>query len=139
MPAKTRKVLDSFALLAFVRDEPAAEQVEALLRRARVEDRPLLINEINLGECYYILAKEDSVTIAEGFLRRVQTQPIQTVGNRLAEVLDAARIKARFPISYADAFVVATAQRANAAVITGDPEFRAVSHLVDIDWLPQAV
>jgi ribonuclease VapC len=49
--------------------------------------------------------------------------------------LEAARIKARFPISYADAFAVATAIRMGAAILTADTEFRAVEHLVPIDWL----
>jgi ribonuclease VapC len=53
----------------------------------------------------------------------------------LADVLEAARTKARFPIAYADALAVATAIRMNAALVTGDPEFQAVSHLIEIDWL----
>jgi len=30
---------------------------------------------------------------------------------------------------------VATARRENAAIVTGDPEFAKVEHLVHIDWL----
>jgi ribonuclease VapC len=37
-------------------------------------------------------------------------------------VLEAARLKARFPISYADAFAVATARAEGGPVLTGDPE-----------------
>ena len=50
-------------------------------------------------------------------------------------MLEAAKVKAQFPLSYADAFVVATAQRSQAIVVTGDPEFRAVSHLIEVLWL----
>jgi len=39
-----------------------------------------------------------------------------------------------FPMAYADALSVATAIRAEAAVVTGDPEFRQVEHFVAIDW-----
>ncbi len=49
--------------------------------------------------------------------------------------LEAAKIKADFPMAYADAFAVATAVRENATVVTGDPEFAMVEHLVKIDWL----
>jgi len=38
-------------------------------------------------------------------------------------------------MSYADAFAVATARRENAAIVTGDPQFAKVEHLVHIDWL----
>jgi predicted nucleic acid-binding protein len=37
--------------------------------------------------------------------------------------------------SYADAFCIATAQRLNATVLTGDPEFKSVEHLIKIRWL----
>ena len=50
-------------------------------------------------------------------------------------VLAAAEIKAKYPIAYADAFIVATAIRESARVITGDPEFKTVAHLIEIDWL----
>jgi ribonuclease VapC len=57
------------------------------------------------------------------------------VSNSFTDVLEAARIKARLPISYADAFAVATAQRERAVIVTGDPEFRKVEHLVTVKWL----
>ena len=41
-------------------------------------------------------------------------------------MLAAARIKARFPISYAGAFAIAAARELDCPVITGDPEFRRV-------------
>jgi ribonuclease VapC len=50
-------------------------------------------------------------------------------------IKEAAKIKSRYPLSYADAFAVATALRENASVITGDPEFKRVEGLVAIDWL----
>ncbi len=48
---------------------------------------------------------------------------------------EASKIKARYPISYADCFAVATALRENATIVTGDPEFKTVQKLVEIDWL----
>jgi ribonuclease VapC len=50
-------------------------------------------------------------------------------------VLEAARLKGRFLVSYADAFALATAIRMNAVIVTGDPEFRRVEHLVTVNWL----
>jgi predicted nucleic acid-binding protein len=45
----------------------------------------------------------------------------------------AARIKARHPLAYADAFAVATAAAHNAVLLTGDPEItkRAVGCRVE--------
>jgi ribonuclease VapC len=50
----------------------------------------------------------------------------------------AAHIKARHPVSYADAFAVALAQEYGATVVTGDPEVRAVESLINVDWLPRS-
>jgi predicted nucleic acid-binding protein len=47
-------------------------------------------------------------------------------------VISAAKIKARYALSFADCFAVATAQGENAVVLTGDPEFKNVAELVEI-------
>jgi ribonuclease VapC len=52
-----------------------------------------------------------------------------------ALALGAAKIKADFPMAFADAIAVAIAQREGATIVTGDREFAKVEHLVTIDWL----
>jgi len=133
--ASRRSLLDSYALYAFLNKERGLEKVKDLLATARRAQEPLLMNEINIGEVYYLISRRQSQERAEHFLKHLQSLPIEAVPNSLADVLEAARIKARFPLSYADAFVVATALRTNAVVVTGDPEFEAVADLVPIDWL----
>jgi len=122
-------------MLAFLNRESGFEKVRALLQEAERSKGPLVMNEINIGEVYYMTAKDRSMELAEEFLHRLETLPIQPVSNSFPDILEAARIKAQFPISYADAFVVATAMRMNAVVVTGDPEFRRVERLVTINWL----
>ena len=56
-------------------------------------------------------------------------------GDRLL-VFEAAHVKARYPVSYADAFSVALARRNRGRVLTGDPEFKAVECEVRVHWLP---
>ena len=53
------KVLDSFALLAYFRDEPGAEAVENLLVAASRKDTPLLMTEVNYAEVKYCLIKKN--------------------------------------------------------------------------------
>ena len=132
---KSGSLLDSFALLAYLKREGGFESVSNLLRSARARREPLLMNEVNIGEVYYSLAKSGSIARAEAFLKRLHTLPIQPLPNTLAQVLDAARLKAQFPISYADAFAVATAQRENATLVTGDRELHAIENLVHILWI----
>jgi ribonuclease VapC len=132
---KKARLLDSFALMAFFGRESGFETVRALLREAEASGQPTLMNEINVGEVYYLAAKERSPEKAEEFLRILETLPIHVLGNTFPQVLDAARLKARLPVSYADAFALSTAIREEAALVTGDPEFRAVGNLVEILWL----
>ena len=89
-----------------------------------------------LRETYYILAKERGLEIADYFLQNILgALPIKPLSNSFSEVIEAAKIKAQYPISYADALVVATALRERIPVLTGDPEFEKVKHLIEIEWL----
>ena len=104
------KVLDAWALLAWVQDErPAAGKVQKMLDESEAGSLELAINVLNLGEVYYRLAKTKGENHSQAFLRDFKNMPVLTlsVSNRL--VFEAARLKARHPISYADAFALATA------------------------------
>lgn len=46
----------------------------------------------------------------------------------------AAEIKREHPVSYADAFCVATAARVRGTILTSDPAFRSVEHVVNVRW-----
>ncbi len=49
-------------------------------------------------------------------------------------IFQAAEYKAEFSISYADCFALAAAIKQKAAIVTGDPEFKKVEHIVEIVW-----
>ena len=128
-----RRVLDSFALLAYLKMEGKFSKVKSHLIS---QDSTLLMNEINIGETYYILARERSSEKADYFITAIlPSLPIRHVSNTFQDVLEAARIKAVYSISFADCFAVATAIREKAVVMTGDPEFKKVAHLIEIDWV----
>lgn len=130
---KRKSLIDSFALLAYLKQENNYTKVANLLSS---KENQLLMNEINIGETFYILARERGLDKAEYFINAVLPNlPITKIGNTLPEVIDAAKIKAQYPISYADCFAVATAIRERAVIITGDPDFKFVEKLVKIDWL----
>lgn len=132
---RKRSLLDSFAVLAWIQDEPGAERVEALLTRARRRNTPLLLSVINLGEVYYRLARQHGHRFAEGIVRQLEVLPLQFYPCDQGLALEAARIKADYPIAYADALAVAVALKESAVVVTGDQDFRQVEHLIAIDWL----
>lgn len=131
---KTR-LLDSFAILAWLQNEPGADRVEALLTQAQRRKTFLLLNVINLGEVYYRLARQHGHPLAHTIIRQLETVPIRLYPCDHDLAIEAAKIKADYPMAYADAFAVATALKEHAVIITGDPEFHQVEHLVTIDWL----
>lgn len=131
-----KKLLDSFALLAYLNKESDFEKVKDVLAKAQESGSSVLMNEINVGETYYIIFRKRGVEKADYFLDTVLAAlPIVAVPNNLEHVIEAARIKAEYPLSFSDCFAVATALRERAIVLTGDPEFRTVEHLVEIEWL----
>jgi ribonuclease VapC len=130
----SRYVFDSFAILAYVQDEPGGTYVAELLR-GRDE---CLMSVVNIGEVYYATAKKFDMDTATNVLDDVLRLPIQFVTTGLSMALSAARIKAQYPLSYADAFVAALAQRYDAAIVTGDPEFERLERddVARVEWLP---
>lgn len=130
---KKKSLIDSFALLAYLKQESNYQKVEDLLSSKETQ---LFMNDINIGETFYILARERGLDKAEYFINAILPNlPITKMGNTLTEVIHAAKIKAQYSFSYADCFAVATAIREKAVIITGDPDFKQVEKIVKIDWL----
>jgi predicted nucleic acid-binding protein len=109
-------VLDSWALLAYLKDEPAAARIET-----EWVDQGAAISSINLGEVLCIRMRasgEDSArTDVETIRRR-----LSVIEPDWPMVTAAATIKAAGGLSYADAFCIATALDLGAPLWTGDPE-----------------
>jgi predicted nucleic acid-binding protein len=123
MSAGNAAVVDSWAILAFLRaEEPGAAAMRRYLRRAQSGNLRLLLNVVNLGEVYYRLLQLTDEAQADARLVQVKALPIDIVPARESLVLEAARVKAMHPLSYADAFAVATGRMEKAPIITGDPE-----------------
>jgi predicted nucleic acid-binding protein len=134
MPSvKKRRVFDSFALLAYLKKEEQFEKVKNLLSE---KDPQIFINDINIGEVYYILARERGRDAADFFSHVIfPSLPIRGVENSFQDVIEAAKIKAEFAISFADCFAAMTAKKEHAVLLTGDPDFRELENLIEIEWL----
>lgn len=116
-------VADSWAALAwFRREEPASTVVRRYLTRAHAGHLVLKMNLINVGELSYRLIQLRGEEEAELKLSLFRKLPIEFVQAKESLILEAAKLKARFPLSYADAFAVATARQERASLLTGDPE-----------------
>lgn len=130
---KTRKVLDAYALLAYLKGEGGHRRVKEMLASG---DSELLINAVNAGEVFYTLARARCVREAEYFLSVILPGlPITIIENSFEEVIEAARLKATHALFFADCFAAATAIRERAPLVTGDREFEKLGRAVIIDWL----
>jgi ribonuclease VapC len=130
-------VLDSFAFLAYLNNEPGRLRVETLLAEAEKKQCQVLMSMINLGEVLYQVERRRDFYAAQRTLLLVESLPIKLLEATREMVLAAAHIKATHPLSYADAFAVASARHYQAVILTGDPEFQTVEALASIEWLPK--
>ena len=129
------KVLDSWALIAFFEDEPAANDVEKLLQQATEGKQKLLMSVVNWGEIYYSVMRGASPEMAEQKAREIAAIPVEIVDADLAQTRQAAIFKATKKMSYADCFGAALAKIKNAEFVTGDPELKEVEKEIKINWL----
>ena len=129
------KVLDSWALLAFFKDEPAGLGVEELIHKASAEKIRLLLSVVNWGEVYYGMWRAGGEKAAQDAARDISRLPIELVDADLHLTRQAATYKATHKMSYADAFAAALAKEKKAELVTGDSEFKALEKEIKINWL----
>lgn len=130
-------VLDSFAMLAYLADEPGAGLVSQVLEHGQQRDGDVFISVINLGECVYIIERELGLESAHQAIAAIEQLPVKVVDAGRVKTFAAAHIKANYRVSFADAFAIALAQDLAATIVTGDPEFKEVEKLIQILWLPR--
>jgi ribonuclease VapC len=96
---------------------------------------PRLISAINVGELIYIVQRRSGEEAKLQMLVKLNSLGLTILPCPNELIFRAAELKARFAMSYADTFAVASAMEHNATLVTGDPEFRQVGQLVKILWV----
>ena len=129
------KVLDSWALLCYLEQEPGFEKMIELFEKAVESSKPLLMCIVNWGEIYYQVLRRFGDQKAQEIEQLIQTLPITLVEANEELTREAARIKTTKKMAYADCFAVALARLRKAELYTGDPEFKAVEKNVKVVWL----
>ncbi|RJP20000.1 MAG: type II toxin-antitoxin system VapC family toxin [Deltaproteobacteria bacterium] len=135
MREKAPLLFDSHALLKLFQKEAGHEKIARMLSQAMRSSTPMYMNAINLGEIIY------STKRAFGDQKKIEVLAhVERLGFRILPVQNdlvfrAAEYKASFSMSFPDCFALASAVEHGAVLVTGDPEFRAVEHLVAIAWV----
>jgi predicted nucleic acid-binding protein len=136
MPKRPKAyVLDSWAIISYFQDEPAAEKVEQIISDAHEHDIPLLMSVVNAGEVWYIKARRSSTAAADTAIQEMRQLGIHFVEVDWALANEAAKFKAKHRMSFADCFAAALAKERAATLLTGDPEFKQVAQVITINWL----
>ena len=130
------RVLDAHALLAYLEKEPGYEKVKAAFLDAIEKDTQLLMTTVNFGEVYYIVLRECGLQKADEIEKAIQTLPVEIVNVDWNLAKEAARLKAKYKLSYADCFAAAlTITVRKGELLTGDKEFDEIREIVKISWI----
>jgi ribonuclease VapC len=131
------RVLDSWALVAFFEDEPAADAMEELFDQAGREKHRLFMTSASWAEVYCSTLREVSQEAADQHAQIIASLPIEIVGigDDLKLARQAAIFRANFRISMTDAFAAALAKEKKAELVTGDQELRPLEKELKILWL----
>ncbi len=128
-------VLDTWAVIAYLEDEPSAQQIADLIATAHEEAIPVYMTVVNAGEVWYTIAREVSEEDANGSIKELRDLRIQFIDADWELTQEAARFKSQNKMSYADCFAAALAKFYKAELVTGDAEFKTVENQVKINWV----
>ena len=118
-----RVVFDSYALIAFFRQEEGSKMVRDLLVKMASGETEGFMTTVNVGEVYYMVSRKSGPKNAATALDALLKFPLVIVDADLKLTLEAAALKAKYALSYADAFAAALTIAKKATLITGDAEF----------------
>ena len=128
-----RFVLDTSAILAFMTEEKGADTVEKLLSR---KGNRLFIPWAVLFEIYYVTWRTRGEREANRRFVLIKELPALILWNiEEPDVLAAARFKAQFQISFADAIIAAAAFRLDAILVHKDPEYEQLTGTIELQSL----
>src|SRR3989304_7827800 len=125
-------VLDTWAVIAYLEDEPSAPQIADLIASAHEDSIPVFMTVVNVGEVWYIIAREVSEEEANNSIKELHDLRIQFEDVDWTLTQEAARFKSQNKMSYADCYAAALAKIRKAELVTGDGEFKAVEKAVSI-------
>lgn len=132
---KPTRVLDAYAIMAFLEDEPGSAQVAELLKQAVRDEMNLAVTVVNLGEVYYSIARTNNLEIAEQMIAEFTSLPVQVMDVDWKLSRQAAVFKAGVAIAYGDCFSAALAYLLDCPLVTGDHEFGRLAQRISVEWI----
>jgi predicted nucleic acid-binding protein len=131
-----RYVLDSSAFFALFEDEKGADIVQELLGKAREGTITIFVSFASYVELFYVTYRKEGKQKAQRQLDLMSKLKINRVDSSRELGLVAGMLKAVHRVSFADAWIAATAIMLDATLVHKDPEFEALEGKLEILRLP---
>ena len=116
-------VLDSTAFLTMFEDEAGADTVQDLLERANMSEIHVFVSFVTFTEIFYITLREKGEEEAQKRIKLMDALATTRIESSKELSLIAGRLKAAYRLSFADAWIAATAMFYDAILVHKDPDF----------------
>ena len=130
--------LDAYALVAFLADEPARDEVEALLRESCVVTTVNLAESLDVLERVYGIGQDELRALVDPLL----ADALAIAAPTPEDAWVAASLRRRYyarpasELSLADCFLLAAAVRLNTSVATADPAVASAARTEALTLVP---
>ena len=128
--------LDTSAVLAYFLDEPGADEVKEILKSAENGDGEAFVSFMTFMELLYRIWKFNGEDRAKKTYLLLRGLPVYEIGQSENLLVSAARLKANYPISVADAWIAATALFTDTTLVHKDPEMECLANIITTKALP---
>jgi ribonuclease VapC len=131
----TKIIVNSNAIIALYKNERGADLVEDNFSQNYAELVELYMSAVNCEEFLYATSTFYKIKSFEELVSDFTSLEIQLIeiDQELTEA--ASKYKTQDGIAYTDCFIIATAKKLNAKILTGDKEFKKFEKEADIIWL----
>lgn len=129
-------VLDSTAFLTMFEDEAGADTVQDLLHRANKSEILVFVSFVTFTEIFYITLREKGEEEAQKRINLMDALAMTRIESSKELSLIAGRLKAAYRLSFADAWIAATAIFYDATLVHKDPEFEQLQDKFKVLKLP---
>jgi uncharacterized protein len=128
-------VLDASALFAFLQRKGDALKVNELVKEAIRGRSQVLMSAVNYGEVYGTILREDGPEQARMAVDVVAPLPIEVLDVTPNRARQAADLKVKYKLYFADSFAASLALEHKATLVTSDTDFRRLGHSFPVLWL----
>ena len=129
-------VLDSTAFLTMFEDEAGADTVQDLLDRANKSEILVFVSFVTFTEIFYITIREKGEEEAQKRTKLMDALATNRIESSKELSLIAGRLKAAYRLSFADAWIAATAIFYDATLVHKDPELEQLQDKFKVLRLP---